>query len=171
VAPDMRVQLPTSSVAVRAKADPRATVSLTKPVRVHGRNLPSAIAVLARAAPVGVRPLPPGGVVLSFPVNPRKVPVGVTPFLASLDVVRGTWVSPASDYGPATGEVSTTVTHLSIRAPLDWVKSRIAALFKGGGARSVRYGRYRHVAILRRRGDHHHRRQAARGHQALRVRG
>jgi hypothetical protein len=132
VAPGVTVQLPASSVAVLAKADPRATASLTKPVRVGGRNLASAIAVLAAAQHLSATgPLPASGVVLSFRVNPRKVPAGTTPFLASLDTATGKWVPVASRYDPATGEVSARVTHFSIWAPLDWVRSRIAALFKG----------------------------------------
>jgi hypothetical protein len=132
VAPGVTVQLPAESITISAKAQPRAAVSLTKPVHVDGRDLPSAILVLAPAQHLSVSgPLPTGGVVLGFSINPRKVSAGTTPFLASLDTVTGKWIPVASHYNSATGEVSARVTHFSIWAPLDWVKPRIAALFKG----------------------------------------
>lgn len=132
VAPGVTVQLPAKSITISAKAQPRAAVSLTKPVHVDGRDLPSAILVLAPAQHLSASgPLPTGGVVLGFRINPRKVSAGTTPFLASLDTVTGKWIPVASHYNSATGEVSARVTHFSIWAPLDWVKPRIAALFKG----------------------------------------
>jgi hypothetical protein len=132
VAPGVTVQLPASSVRVTSTAEPQAAASLAKRVRVGGRSLPGAIAVLAVPRHLHASgPLPPGGVVLSFRVNPRLVSAGTTPFLASLDTATGRWVPVASRYDPETGEVSARVTHFSIWAPLDWVRARIAALFKG----------------------------------------
>ena len=135
VVPDVTAQLPTSSVAVKAKADPASDRLVDEagpcprpePAECHRVARPPRST--CRRPAVAARRC---SVVLIFRVNPRKVPAGVTPFLASLDTAPGTWIPVASDYDPPpTGEVSTTVTHLSIWAPLDWVKSRIAALFKG----------------------------------------
>jgi hypothetical protein len=117
---------------VRARAVPGATGSLTAPVRVGSESLPSAIEVLAPAQHLMASgKLPAGGAVITFRVNPRDVPAGTTPFLASLDPATGLWVPAPSHYDPATGQVSAHTSHFSIWAPLDWARPRIAALLEG----------------------------------------
>lgn len=132
VAPGVTVELPANFPKVSSKAEPSATSMLTEPIRFDGRNLPSSITVLAPPRLLTVSaPLPAGGVILSFHVNPRKVSSGTTPFLASLDSATGRWLPVNSQYNPSTGVVSARVTHFSIWAPLDWIKSRVIAAFKG----------------------------------------
>lgn len=132
VAPGVTVDLPAKFPAVSSKAEPSAASALTRPVRVGGRNLLSAITVLATPQLLTTSaPLPASGVILSFHVTPREVPSRTTPFLASLDTATGKWVPVATHYDPVTGEVSARITHFSIWAPLDWIKSRVTALFKG----------------------------------------
>lgn len=118
--------------AVRAEQEPAATAILTRQLQISGRSLPSAIAVLAPAQHlIAAGPLPAGGVILSFRVRPSSVPAGTSPFLASLDTATGRWVPVPSTYDAATGVISAHVTHFSIWAPLDWIKSAVAAVLEG----------------------------------------
>lgn len=118
--------------AVRAEKEPAATVALTRQLHVSGHSFPSAIAVLAPAQHlIASGPLPAGGVILGFRLQPGSVPAGTSPFLASLDTATGKWVPVPSTYDAATGVVSARVTHFSIWAPLDWIKSAVASVLKG----------------------------------------
>jgi hypothetical protein len=118
--------------AVKAEKEPAATAILTRRVHVSGRSLPSAIDVLAPAQHlIASGPLPAGGLILSFRVRRSSVPAGTSPFLASLDTATGKWIPAPSTYDAATGVVSAHVTHFSIWAPLDWIKSAVAAVLKG----------------------------------------
>jgi len=117
---------------VTSKPRPGLTAALSGPVNLGGYNYPSDIAVLATPRHLEASgPLPRGGVVLSFRVDPETVRAGSSPFLASLDAATRTWVPVRSSYDAATGVVSARVTHFSIWAPFDWVKSAIAAMLKG----------------------------------------
>src|SRR5689334_17947745 len=98
VAPGVTVTL-TSNVKVTAKAAPAATASLPRTVSVNGKKEPSLLAVLATAQHlIASGRLPTGGAVITFHVSPRKVPVGSTPFLASLDPATGSWIPVTSRY-------------------------------------------------------------------------
>lgn len=117
---------------ITAHPAPDTTAALAKPVRVAGHRFPSALTVLAPAQHLAAfGPLPAGGVILSFHLDPRRVPAGTIPFLASLDTATGRWVPVASSYNRATGVVSARVTHFSLWAPLGWLKSVIASALKG----------------------------------------
>jgi hypothetical protein len=131
VAPGVSVQAP-ASVRITSSPEPAAARSLQRSVRIGARQLPGALAVLATPRRL-ITPsaLPAGGVVLSFQVSPQRVAAGTQPFLASLDPATGTWVPVASSYDAATGVVSARIMHFSVWAPFDWVRARIAALFKG----------------------------------------
>jgi hypothetical protein len=75
--------------------------------------------------------LPQSGAVITFRINPHKVPAGAVPFLASLDPATGSWTPVPSSYNRRTGKISAHVTHFSIWAPLAWLTSRLFAVFKG----------------------------------------
>jgi hypothetical protein len=130
VAPGVSIRTPGGSVKVTSKPEPQAAASLQKPVQVGGQQLPSPLEVLATPRRITAS-VPPGGVVLSFKVSRQLAAAGIVPFLASLNPSTGRWVPVPSSYDPATGVVSAHITHFSIWAPLGWVKSRIAAVFKG----------------------------------------
>lgn len=132
VAPGVTVTLSDGSPVVTATAEPTAGSAVTRPLTVGGRSLPGALAVLAPPQYLKAHgPLPVGGALISFHVDPRQVPPGTKPFLASLDPATGLWVPVVSSYNEATGDVSARVSHFSVWAPLDWVTSRIAAVVKG----------------------------------------
>ena len=124
---------PTSGLpVVTARSEPGATAVLTRRLLIGGRSLPGAVSVLAPAQHlIASGRLPRGGAVLSFHVRPGSVPPGASPFLATLDTATGQWIPVASTYDAAAGVVSAHIAHFSIWAPLDWVKSAVAAVLKG----------------------------------------
>jgi hypothetical protein len=131
VAPGVTVE-GVGSVIVTSTPEPHAGAALKKAVKVGDRRLPSALAVLATPRRLTASgPLPPSGVVLSFRVSKDRVTAGTTPFLASLDRATGRWVPVPSSYDPTTGVVSARVPHFSTWAPVQWVESRVAAVFEG----------------------------------------
>jgi len=131
VAPGVSIQ-GAGSIKITSTPEPRAGAALEKAVEVGHRRLRSALAVLATPRRLSASaPLPAGGVVLSFRVSKKRVTARSTPFLASLDPATGLWVPVPSSYDPATGMVSARVPHFSIWAPVQWVASRVAAVFEG----------------------------------------
>src|ERR1039457_4285169 len=132
-APGVTVRLPASAGAVTAAAAPDSTAPLTAQVHLaDGLAVPSAIAVLAPPRHLAIRgQFPAAGVVLTFRVRPGSVSPGTRPFLASLDPATRRWVPVASTYDAAAGTVRARVTHFSVWAVLDWVRSEIAGILRG----------------------------------------
>jgi hypothetical protein len=132
VTPDLTVTLRGTGVRVTARAVPGVTASLAGRARQGGSRVSSALVALAPAERLAASGrLPHGDAVITFRINPQKVPVGAVPFLATLDPAADSWIPVPSRYDRRTGEISARVAHFSIWAPLAWLKSRLAALLKG----------------------------------------
>ena len=73
---------------------------------------------------------PKGGVNLLFQVQPKAVPKGMTPFVATL-TPQGTWQPVASTYDSTTGIVRAHVTHFSIWGVFSFIGDAIKTVAKG----------------------------------------
>jgi hypothetical protein len=120
LAPGLTATLP--AMAPKVTATPSSE-------RAHHSAVLKQLAPAERVTAAGK--LPADGVVLTFHVDPARIPPNSRPFLASLDQKTGRWIPVASSYDPNTGAVSARVPHFSVWAPLSWVTSRIAAMLKG----------------------------------------
>jgi hypothetical protein len=116
----------------RATASPQTVWSLLAPVELsHPKNGPSPFASLV--TPVHLRwtgTFPKSGVELHFHVKVSKVPVGVTPFVATYDPATKIWHPVASTYDATTGVVSAHADHFSIWGVFDVAKTAMTALVK-----------------------------------------